>query len=423
MLQDLRYGARALLKTPGYTAVALLALALGIGANAAIFSFVDMMLIRPLPYPHAERLYVPVSINLARDTQRGSVSFADYEDWKREQDLFEAVAVFQPATAEISGGTGDPERVAALYVSEDFFGLTGVRPLVGRGLTVADDAADAPAVAVIGHGLWQRRFGGSPGIVGQSVRIGRVPHEIVGVLPPRAMYPEDTQVFLPLRPSRFDGADLSRRDNLIFQALARLAPNTTKEQADARLAAIAARLEEQHPSRKGWTNGVVPLREYIVEPELRNALFVLLAAVGAVLLIACANLANLALVRGAGRAREMGVRLALGASRARLLRQLIVESLLLGLGGGAAGLVLASFAISALAALVPPDAPFVQYVALDTRVIAAATALTLMTVVAIGVLPALTASGVRVTSALREGGRGSTDGAKSAKIRGVLVVA
>jgi putative ABC transport system permease protein len=423
MLQDLRFAVRALLKTPGYTAVALAALALGLGANTAIFSFVDGMLLRPLPYPHADRLYVPVSINTARLIERGSVGYADYEDWRRESDLFDAVAVFQRGIATLSGGGADPERVPSLSVSEDFFALVNVQPLAGRVLQPFDQAADASRVAVIGYGLWQRRFGGDPAIVGRTTVIGGVPHEIVGVLPPRATYPEDTQVFLPLVPTRYDQADRERRDNLIFEALARLRPDATPEQAEARMRAIAERVAQENPaSRAGWTNGLLPLREYIVEPELKMALFVLLGAVGAVLLIACANLANLSLVRGAGRAREIGVRLAVGASRARVIRQLLAESLVLGVAGAVLGVGFAALSIDALVAIVPPGAPFVDHVALDARVLAAATAIALCTIGFVGVVPAFTASGIHVTAALREGARGAVGGLRSGRLRAAIVV-
>jgi putative ABC transport system permease protein len=424
MVQDFRYAVRTLIKTPGYTTVALLALALGIGANTAIFSFVDVMLLRPLPYPNAERLYVPVSINTARDIQRGSVSYADYEDWRREANLFEAVAVYQASTTTITAGDGDAENVSVAIVSEDFFRLTAAPIIAGRGLGPADHATnDASRVAVLSYGLWQRRFGGDPASVGKQFRAGSVVHTVIGVLAPGATYPEDTQIFLPLVPSRFAREDLARRDNLIFQSLALMTTGVTKDQADAKLRTIAARLEQDDPARKGWTNGVVPLREYMVEPELKMALYVLLAAVAAVLLIACANLANLTLVRGAGRAREMGLRLAIGASRGRLVRQLAAESLVLALAGGALGIAVAAAAVNGLRALVPAGAPFIDYVAVDTRVFVAAAVVTLVTVILVGLLPAVTASRVHLTSSLKEGGRGSTDGRRTATLRGGLVVA
>jgi putative ABC transport system permease protein len=424
MLQDLRYASRTLLKTPGYSIVAILALALGIGANTAIFSFVDVLLLRPLPYADADRLFVPVSINSARGIQRGSVSYADYVDWRRETAIFESVAVFQQSTATVTGGEGDAENVRSVLVSDDFFRLTDVRPLAGRGLGAADNEANGSRVAVIGYGLWQRRFAGDPAVLGRNLRIGGVLHTVVGVLPPRATFPEDAQLFLPLVPSRHAAKDLARRDNLIFESLARLSDDATVEQADARMRTLASRLEQEDPAaRQGWTNGLVPLREYIVDPALSVALYVLLGAVGAVLLIACANLANLTLVRGAGRTREMGVRLAIGASRGRLVRQLTAEGLVLGTVGGLLGIGVAAFAIPALVALVPPNAPFVEYVTLDVRVLVMAATVTIVTVLAVSMLPAFSTSGIDPVGALKEGTRGASHGRRTTALRSTLVIA
>ena len=422
MLQDFRYALRTLLKSPTYSAIALLVIGLGIGANAAIFSFVDAMLLRPLPYANADRLYAPISMNPSRGYERSSISYADYEDWKRERDVFAAVALANPNTLDLIGGT-EPERINGLSVSEDYFALTGVRPIAGRTLQPADHAGTAPRVTVMTYSLWQRRFGGAADIVGRTVRIGGQPTEVVGVLPPRSTWPEDAELFTPMRPELFSQDVRTRRDNMIFQGIARLADGTTREQAEARMRTIATRLEREFPeSRRGWTNGLLPLREYIVEPDLRIALFVLLAAVGAVLLIGCANLAGLALVRGAGRMREIGVRLALGASRGRLVRQLLAESLLLAVAGGLLGVAVASVMVQALRTAVPPDAPFLDQVAIDTRVLIATAVMSLATAIFFGVLPAITTSGVRVADSLKEGSRGSGHSKRAGRMRAMLVV-
>lgn len=423
MIRDLRHAARTLLRAPGYSVVSILALALGVGAATTIFSFVDTVLLRPLPYPQADRIVAPVSVNPSRGFDRASVTYADYEDWKREADIFDAVALVQSTAVDLSG-RGDPERVPSANVSEDFFRLASVTPVVGRPLVAEDYAPSAPRVAVIGHGLWQRRFGGDPTITGAEVRIGGVPHVVVGVLPARASWPEETELFLPLRSFTFNEDVRTRRDNMIFQGLARLADGVTIDQARARVLTIARRLEQEHPeSRQGWSNDLLPLHSYIVQPEMRTALVVLFAAVAAVLLIVCANLASLTLVRSAGRAREMGVRSALGASRWRLLRHLLAESALIGAVGGLSGIGTAFLLVDALVSLAPRDTPFVHLAAVDGRVLMAATAMILLTVALSGVLPALSASGVSVADTLKQGGRGSSQGTRATRVRQALVVA
>ena len=422
LFKDIRYGVRMLTKNPGVTLVAVITLALGIGANTAIFSFVDAMLLRPLPYANADRLYAPISMNPARGSERASITYADYEDWKRERDVFAAVALANPGTVDLTGGS-EPERINVLTVSEEYFVLTGAQPIAGRVLQPSDHAGNAARVTVMSYSLWQRRFAGAPDVVGKTVRIGGVPAEVVGILPPRAAWPEDRELFLPLRSSLLGNDVRTRRDNMIFQGIARLAGGATREQAEARMRTIAARVEREFPeSRRGWTNGLLPLREYIVEPDLRIALFVLLAAVAAVLLIGCANLASLALVRGAGRVREIGVRLALGASRGRLVRQLLAESLLLACAGGLLGIAVASAMVQGLRTAVPPDAPFLDQVAIDTRVLIAAAVMSLVTALVFGILPAITTSGVRVADSLKEGSRGAGHSKRAARMRAVLVV-
>ena len=418
----MKHAIRSLRRTPGYTLVATLALALGIGANAAIFGAVDTVLLRPLPYPHADRLVVPVSENVSRDIDQASISFADYEDWKRETDVFEHVALWRPTNVDVTG-SGDPERIVAAQVSEEFFPLVDANLVAGRPFAAADHGMSAPRVTVLSYEMWQRRFGGDPGAVGHTLSVGGVPHVVVGILADRAAWPEEAQLFLPFRPMAWGVDERTRRDNLIFLALARLRDGVPIEQGDARLAAIAARLEIAHPeARKGWTNRLVPLRDYVVEADVRRALLVLLGAVGAVLLIACANLASLALVRAAGRTREMGIRFALGASRGRVVRQMAAESAVVAICGTLAGIGLAGWMMQGIAAMAPEGTPFIDRLGLDARVAAAAAIFGAIAVVIAGIMPALASSAVDVTPALKDGTAGSGTSRKTNRLRQGLVI-
>lgn len=419
----MKHAIRSLRRTPGYTFVAIAALAVGIGANAAIFGAVDTVLLRAMPYPHADRLVVPVSVNASRDIDRGSVSFADYEDWRRQTDIFEHVALWRPIEVDVTGA-GDPERISAGQVSEDYFPLVDATLAAGRPLAPADHAAAAARVTVLGFAFWQRRFGGDTNAVGKTISIAGTPHEVVGILSDRAAWPEDVELFLPLRPSAFDEDERTRRDNLIFLALARLRDDVPFDQGNARVAAIAARLEAEHPeSRKGWTNRLLPLRDFVVEAGVRRALLVLFGAVGAVLLIACANLASLALVRAAGRSREMGIRFALGASRARVVRQMAAESIIVATCGTMAGLGLAAWMMQGIAAMAPEGTPFIDRLALDARVAGAAALFGALAVLLAGVIPAIASSALQLTPALKEGTAGSGSSRRTGRLRQAIVVA
>jgi putative ABC transport system permease protein len=420
--RDVVHAIKSLRQAPGYVAVALLTLALGIGANSAIFAAVDTILLRPMPYAHADRLVVPLSVNVARDIDQGSVSYADYADWRRESDIFEAVALWRPITVDLTG-VGQPERIRAVQVSREYFQVMTMTPVLGRTLLPADHEDKAPRVAVISFGLWQRLLGGAPDAVGPVVRIAGIPFEIVGVLPARVVFPNEAALIVPL-PARMDTDTLTRRDNLIFFAIARLRDGVSLERGNALLATIAARLERDYPeSRKGWTNRLQPLREFLVSEDVRRGLWVLLAAVGVVLLIGCANLAHLALVRGLSRARELGVRIALGASRWRLIRELGVECLLLSVGGAAAGTALAVWMIHALAAIAPPEAPFVEDLGIDVRVLVATTIGTVLAILVAGVLPAVATSRVQPGPALKDGSPGAGSSRRVRILRHSLIVA
>jgi putative ABC transport system permease protein len=421
--QDVRYAFRMLKRSPAFTTVALLTLALGIGGTVAIFSAVYAVLYRPLAIAEADRLVVPVSVNRARNSLRGSTPFADYADWREQRDVFEQVALFDPIHVDIAGDDA-PERVDAVEVTAEYFDLMGSQPLAGRLLMASDQAADAARVVVISDGLWKRRFGADPQIAGKALRISGAVATITGVVQADRMWPPKQDVWLPMKPSLLNEDIRQRRDNMIFQSIARLRPDMPLAQARARVAAIADRVAQEHPeSRKGWTTDLIPAREYMVEPELRTSMLVLLGGVAFVLLIAAVNLANLLLARGADRAREMALRSALGASRARLVRQLLTESLVLAAVGGAAGLVIARWLVGGLEAAAPADLPTVAGMGVDGVVLAVAIGLTAGTGVLVGLVPALAACAPRPAEALREGGRSFGAGRRTGRLRDALVVA
>jgi putative ABC transport system permease protein len=382
------------------------------------------VLLAPLPYPNPHELVVPVSTNAERGFDRASVPYADYLDWRDQRDIFANVAVWQPTAVDVASGTAMPEHVDAAEVGEAFFDVLGVRPMVGRTFGAADHDVKGARVAVISYDLWQRTLGGAPDVLDRDLRIGGVPVRVVGVLPPDGMWPAEQQIWLPMRPAEFREDTLSRRDNMIFQAIARLAPGVTIEAGRTRVAAIAARVAKDHPeSRKSWSSSLIPMRDYFVERDLRDALLVLLTAVGVVLLIVCVNIANLLLARGTVRGRELAVRTALGASRVRLVRQLLIESLLLAAAGGALGVAIGAPLMGALRRLAPEGVPFVAAMTLNVPALAAAAALTLGSVVLFGILPAIAGSRQSPAAAMREGSAGSGAGTATVRLRDALVVA
>ena len=420
--RDVVHAIRSLRRAPGYTIITLLTLAIGIGANSAMFAAVDTILLRPMPYAHADRLVVPISVNVSRGIDQGSVSYADYADWRRETAVFEAVALWRPITVDLIG-TGQPERIRAVQISPEYFRVMTMTPVAGRTLLPADHDPGAARVTVISHPTWQRIFGGAPDVVGRTIRLADVPYEIVGVLPPRRVWPEETALLVPL-PPQTDADVLTRRDNMVFFAVARLRDDASLEQGNALLASIAARLERDYPeSRKGWSNRLQPLREFMVPEGARLGLWVLLAAVGAVLLIGCANLAHLGLVRGLGRSRELSVRIALGASRWRLIRELGVECLLIALAGAAAGSVLAIWMIQGLVAMAPEGTPFIEDLRMDVRVLAATISVTAIAAVLAGLLPAVASSRVQPAPALKDGAPASGSSRRVRFVRHSLIVA
>ena len=419
-------------KQPGFSAIAILTLALGIGANTSIFSVVNAVLLRPLPYPEPDRLVLIRERTNLFDS--GSVSLPNYLDWRASQRGFTDLALFRRGDANLSGATSDveAERVSSARVSYNFLSVLGVPPELGRDFRESDDVPHCKKVALISDGLWKRRFGGSRGVVGQSIMLDGVEREIIGVLPANVQLPRKVQVFITLEDLRADKDYVDRGNHPGFSALGRLKPNVTLEQGKADLNNIAAELERRYPdSNAGRRVTTLILLESAVK-DYKNGVTLLLAAVGCVLLIACANVANLQLARALGRERELAVRAALGASRGQLAKQVFIESAILAVLGAVAGVLLALWGLDAIKAIAPgssasfapSDAARFQEANLDFKVLAFTAALAIGTGLLVGVWPALRVSrSASLTLSLHEGSRGTSDGAQRQRVRSGLVVA
>jgi putative ABC transport system permease protein len=414
VLADLRYGCRMLIRNPAFTAVAVLTLGLGIGVNAAMFSVLNAVILRSLPYSDAERLVV---INGVREGDRRtlSVSLPDIEDWRQEVNGLSGLGALSYWTFNLSG-QGLPERILGARVSGEFFELLGSRPYLGRALLPSDDRKEAPPVALLGYGLWQRVFGGDRAILGRTLLLNGMAHTVVGVMPPGFSYPtREQEMWAPLA-NEMLGVP---RDARFMSALGRLAPGGDVKAVQASLDVVTARLAGAHPAtNRGWSARVVSAHESLVGP-VRPALLVLAGAVGIVFLIACANVANLLLARASAREREVAVRTALGASRWRLARQFMAENLVLALAGGALGIVLGRLGVAVLQRLSPGDIPRLEEAGLDLAVLGFALAVSLLAGLLLGLVPVVRASRAAPRASLGEGDR--TAGTRS-RLRSSLVV-
>ncbi len=425
--QDLRYGARMLLKNPGFTSIAVITLSLGIGANTAIFSVINSVLLKPLPFAEPERLVMMWERKPASETSLGFdrefVTPPNLSDWQAEQNSFSHFA-FWSGEGDLNLVNSDSsEKVRCSYVASTLFATLGAHPFRGRALSEEEDQKEGNRAAIIGYEFWQRRFGGDENALGQTLTLdsfGRRDYTIVGVMPPGFQFPGKTEIWLP---AGWNGLPMNQRRGHWLSVLARLRDGVTLAQAQTEMNLIQTRIEEQFPQHNiGSQVVVVPLLEQTVGRNLQTALWALWGVIAAVLLIACANVANLMLARGAARQKEIAIRLALGASRWRTVRQLLAENLLVALAGGLLGLLLAWQGLQLLIALSAEQVPRLQTARIDSVALGFTLAVSILTSLLFGLAPALQATKPDLNQTLKEGGRSHTDGLRRNRLRGVLIV-
>ena len=406
MFEDLRYGVRMLWKSPGVTAVMVITIALGIGVNAALFSVVNGVLLNPLPYPEPDQL---ITLHQSKPNfATGAIPYLNFRDWQSQNETFAAMAISRGSSFSLIG-TGEAERVDGRWVSADFFSVLGVGPALGRTFTPGEDEPGVAPVAVIGADLWQRKFGAATDVPGKSLTLDDKIYTVVGVLPASFNLYRGTDVYLPI--GQWNTPSLQNRNAALgLHGIGRLKPGVTLAQAQADLSRVMKNLADTYPdANRGNGAALIPLKERLVG-NVRGTLWMLMGAVGFVLLIACVNISNLLLARSTGRAREFAIRSALGAGRWRLLRQLLTESMLLALSGGGLGLLLAAWGTRAALAVLPTALPRSEEIGLDARVLFFIIAVSLITGILSGLAPALKSSQWRLSETLKEGGRGTSSG-------------
>jgi putative ABC transport system permease protein len=418
LIKDIRYGVRSFLRRPGFLVIAISTLALGIGATTAMFTVVNSLLLRPLQFPEPERIVLFYGVNPKIGATQGNMSIPDIVDWQKQSQSFEQIAVFRTGGLFLSTGE-ETERVRAASASPDFFPLFRINPISGRTFQPQDmEYTDAVTVAVISYSLWQQRFGGTPDVVNRKITLNGRPVTVVGIMPAGFNYPRDTEVWVPLRLNPATEA----RVNHAYEVVTRLKPGVPLSQAQAEMDTINKRLEQAYvETNDGWGVRLIELRESMVG-ELRLSLLILLGAVAFVLLIACANVANLLLARAASRQKEIALRTALGASRLRVVRQLLTESVMLSTVSGVLGLALSLWLIKLLIAMTPPNTPRIEEIQIDLRVFGFTLAVTVLCGLLFGLFPALQTSRPNLNETLKDSGqRGSETGGRN-RVGSLLIV-
>src|SRR5689334_11695904 len=425
LLQDIRFGLRMMLKSPSISIVATIALALGIGANTAIFSVVNAVLLRPLPFPNPDSLVSVFEADTQRGLVHGSHSYPNFMDMRAQNTVFERVASYHSGDYILTG-RGEPARLQGEVVTADLFPLLGVAPILGRTFLPEEDKPGDARVVILSEPLFRKRFNSDPSILNQAITLEGRPYTVVGVMPASFEFPIQNE---PVELWTTIAGDASGKEPVTAQrgahflsVIARLKPSVTKEQAEAELTTIAARLEQQYPDENTHKTLRFESALTALVGDIRPALLILLGAVACVLLIACANVANLLLARATSRHKEMAIRAALGASRMRVIRQLLTESILLSLVGGAVGLLLAVWWSDLLVALGKHDIPRALHVGIDWRVLGFTLGISLVTGLIFGLAPAHHSSNTDLVDALKDGGRGTSEGARRSRVRSILAV-